>query len=169
MYILYFALLGSALIFINLNHPVALGLTLILHTLLISGVTGLAVGNFWFSYVLFLVFLGGVLVLFIYITSLASNEKFSLNWAGLFITALVGCVVLVGVLFYMFPAPDTSLLIGPWCIETFRTMGVWELVSKLYSTESFKVTILLILYLLYALLVCANIVRKYSGALRNFN
>lgn len=79
VYILYFALLGSALIFINLKHPVALGLTLILHTLLISGVTGLAVGNFWFSYVLFLVFLGGVLVLFIYITSLASNEKFSLN------------------------------------------------------------------------------------------
>lgn len=79
MYILYFALLSSALIFLNLSHPVALGLVLILHTLLISGVTGLVAGNFWFSYVLFLVFLGGVLVLFIYITSLASNEKFNLN------------------------------------------------------------------------------------------
>jgi hypothetical protein len=40
---------------------------------------------------------------------------------------------------------------------------------KLYRVERFKVTVLLILYLLYALLVCANIVRKYSGALRNFN
>lgn len=79
IYLLYSALLGSAVIFVNLRHPVGLGLTLILHTLLISCVTGLVGGTFWFSYILFLVFLGGVLVLFIYMTSLASNEKFVLN------------------------------------------------------------------------------------------
>jgi hypothetical protein len=48
-------------------------------------------------------------------------------------------------------------------------VGLKDIVMKLYSNESFKVTLLLILYLLYALLVCAHIVRKYSGSLRNFN
>lgn len=102
---MYFALLGSAIIFINLSHPVGLGLTLILHTLLIRGVTGLASGNFWFSYVLFLVFLGGVLVLFIYITRLASNEKFTLDWGSLGVAFLVFGLLVVGGVFYMCPSP----------------------------------------------------------------
>jgi NADH-ubiquinone oxidoreductase chain 6 len=42
-------------------------------------VTGLLADNFVYSYILFLVILGGVLVLFIYITSLVSNEVFSLT------------------------------------------------------------------------------------------
>jgi NADH-ubiquinone oxidoreductase chain 6 len=53
-----------------------MGLVLIVHTIRIGVVTGIMARNFWFSYILFLVFLGGVLVLFIYITRLASNEKF---------------------------------------------------------------------------------------------
>jgi len=33
--------------------------------------------RFWFSYILFIIIIGGMLVLFIYITRLASNEIFS--------------------------------------------------------------------------------------------
>jgi len=33
--------------------------------------------RFWFSYILFIIIIGGILVLFIYITRLASNEIFS--------------------------------------------------------------------------------------------
>jgi hypothetical protein len=106
IYTLYFALVGSAVVFINLSHPVGLGLTLILHTLLIRGATGLAAGNFWFSYVLFLVFLGGVLVLFIYMTRLASNEKFVLNWGSLVVGLLVIGLVCVGGMSYLCPIPE---------------------------------------------------------------
>ncbi|MGL5470365.1 MAG: NADH-quinone oxidoreductase subunit J [Shewanella sp.] len=76
---MYLSLLGSAVVFISLRHPIGLGLALIVHTLLVSAATGLVGGHFWFSYILFLVFLGGVLVLFIYMTSLASNEKFEIS------------------------------------------------------------------------------------------
>jgi hypothetical protein len=34
-------------------------------------------GSFWFSYILFITIIGGILVLFIYIAKLASNEIFS--------------------------------------------------------------------------------------------
>ena len=50
-----------------------MGLTLLIQTILVSIISGLITKTFWFSYILFLVFLGGILVLFIYVTSLASN------------------------------------------------------------------------------------------------
>lgn len=57
-----------------------MGLVLIVHALLIGVTAGVLSGSMWYSYVLFLVFLGGVLVLYIYMTSLASNEKFDTNF-----------------------------------------------------------------------------------------
>lgn len=167
-YIIYFVLLGSAVIFLSANHPVSLGLILILHTLLIRIVTGLTGGRFWFSYILFLVFLGGVLVLFIYITSLASNEKFMLGWGRLGVGLILVSLVFIGLTIYFLPSTYLNDL-GRWVIQVPCYQGLGGLVIKLYRVESFKSTALLILYLLYALLVCANIVGKYSGALRNFN
>lgn len=169
VYILYFTLLGSAVVFINLNHPIRLGLALIVHTLLVSAATGLVGGHFWFSYILFLVFLGGVLVLFIYITSLASNEKFSFDWTGLLIVLLTIAIVLVGALIGFLPSPETTASVIDLTPYSIGLMSLGILVIKLYSIECFKITALLVLYLLYALLVCARIVNKYSGALRNFN
>lgn len=45
------------------------------------------VGSSWFSYVLFLVYVGGLLVLFIYICLIRSNYSFNVNmsWVGFFL------------------------------------------------------------------------------------
>nr|YP_010729355.1 NADH dehydrogenase subunit 6 [Sternolophus rufipes]WED07060.1 NADH dehydrogenase subunit 6 [Sternolophus rufipes] len=62
---------------VMVNHPMSMGLTLLMQVLCISLISGLMSFNFWFSYILFLIMIGGMLVLFIYMTSIASNEKFS--------------------------------------------------------------------------------------------
>nr|AGO50137.1 NADH dehydrogenase subunit 6 [Kamimuria wangi] len=72
-----------ALIFTRMNHPLAMGLMLLLQLFLVTLITGFMTQSFWFSYILFLVFLGGLLVLFIYVTSLASNEMFTLSTSTL--------------------------------------------------------------------------------------
>nr|QZI85896.1 NADH dehydrogenase subunit 6 [Agapanthia amurensis] len=66
-------------IFIFLFHPLSLGLGLLLQTIIISLITGLLSFNYWYSYILFLIMIGGMLVLFIYMTSVASNEKFKFS------------------------------------------------------------------------------------------
>jgi NADH-ubiquinone oxidoreductase chain 6 len=58
------------------NHPVSMSIILLFYTRVVGLITGLMGGSYWFSYILVLVFLGGVLVLFLYMTSLAANEKF---------------------------------------------------------------------------------------------
>jgi hypothetical protein len=48
-----------------------------LHTFIFVGKeTSYSDTKFWFSYILFIIIIGGILVLFIYITRLASNEIF---------------------------------------------------------------------------------------------
>nr|WMQ76590.1 NADH dehydrogenase subunit 6 [Hydora sp.] len=65
-----------SLTFLFLKHPMSMGLTLLIQSSLISMITGFYNHNFWFSYILFLIMIGGMLVLFIYMTSIASNEMF---------------------------------------------------------------------------------------------
>ena len=62
-------------ILLKLSHPISLGIVLIFYSLLI-GVTTIIFSTPWFFYLLVLVFLGGVIILIIYISTLAANEKF---------------------------------------------------------------------------------------------
>nr|APX40665.1 NADH dehydrogenase subunit 6 [Mantura chrysanthemi] len=62
-----------------LKHPLTCGLMLLMQTIMTSLITGMMSYNFWYSYILFLVMVGGMLILFIYMTSIASNEKFKFN------------------------------------------------------------------------------------------
>nr|YP_009564775.1 NADH dehydrogenase subunit 6 [Henosepilachna vigintioctopunctata]QAY82226.1 NADH dehydrogenase subunit 6 [Henosepilachna vigintioctopunctata] len=66
-------------ILIFLKHPLSLGFFILIQTILISITMGMFY-NFWYSYILFLIMIGGLLILFIYMTSIASNEKFKTNF-----------------------------------------------------------------------------------------
>jgi NADH-ubiquinone oxidoreductase chain 6 len=155
-------------VFISLTHPITIGLILIGHTVIIGVVTGIISSNFWFSYILFLVFLGGVLVLFIYITRLAANEKFIFSWGGIVVGGSFMLLIFLGLTLSFFPRPELLGLTG-WGLPWGASLHLGGMVVKLYSSESYLLTLFLIFYLLYALVVCANLVGGYPGALRNFN
>nr|ARH54725.1 NADH dehydrogenase subunit 6 [Trachys troglodytiformis] len=76
MELLLALMITSSLMFLMLNHPMSMGFNLLIQAVIISMMTGMMNLNFWYSYILFLVMIGGMLVLFIYMTSIASNEKF---------------------------------------------------------------------------------------------
>nr|ARH53750.1 NADH dehydrogenase subunit 6 [Calomicrus pinicola] len=72
-------MLLCSIMFMMMKHPLSCGLMLLLQTIFTALITGLMNFNFWFSYILFLIMIGGMLILFIYMTSIASNEKFKFN------------------------------------------------------------------------------------------
>nr|APX40327.1 NADH dehydrogenase subunit 6 [Altica ericeti] len=65
--------------FLFVSHPLTNGCILLIQTILIALLSGLLNLNFWYSYMIFLIMIGGLLILFIYMTSIASNEKFKFN------------------------------------------------------------------------------------------
>nr|UOU85146.1 NADH dehydrogenase subunit 6 [Scaptomyza pallida] len=170
--ILYSLIFVTSIIFINMIHPLAMGLTLLIQTILICLITGMMTKTFWFSYILFLIFLGGMLVLFIYVTSLASNEMFNLSMKLTLIS-----------FFMIFIFTIISLIIDKNS-STFLLMNMeMESISKLYSYISENslslnklynfptnfMTILLMNYLLITLIVVVKITKMFKGPLRIMN
>nr|QUL58847.1 NADH dehydrogenase subunit 6 [Sarcophaga genuforceps] len=167
-WILLTLLLIFNFIFLNMKHPLAMGLTLLIQTTLICLTSGLMTKTFWFSYILFLVFLGGMLVLFIYVTSLASNEMFSFS-IKLMITAIMMFMLSVSILIIV----DKNILTQYSNMEiksiidmnSFITENSMSLV-KLYNYPTNLLTIMLMNYLLITLIAVVKITKLFKGPLR---
>nr|YP_220585.1 NADH dehydrogenase subunit 6 [Harpiosquilla harpax]AAT85815.1 NADH dehydrogenase subunit 6 [Harpiosquilla harpax] len=164
--LLYMTSMTFSLIFINLMHPLAMGMMLLLQTLIICAITALMNFYVWFSYILFLIFLGGMLVLFIYVTSLASNEMFQFSFKMIaFFTVTMGLSILLLItdpllLNFKMASSDMSCLMG----NTYNSQMV--LISNVYSTNTMMTTLFMILYLLLTLIVVVKITYTFLGPLR---
>nr|YP_009918971.1 NADH dehydrogenase subunit 6 [Pegoplata infirma]QMP96551.1 NADH dehydrogenase subunit 6 [Pegoplata infirma] len=155
-------------IFMNMKHPLAMGLTLLIQTTLICLLSGLMTKSFWFSYILFLVFLGGMLVLFIYVTSLASNEMFSFSMKLLIISLSIFFMMMI-TLFFL----DKNILLqySNLEIQSISNMNSYLMenslsLNKLYNYPTNLLTILLMNYLLITLIAVVKITKMFKGPLR---
>nr|UNY33508.1 NADH dehydrogenase subunit 6 [Lepidurus apus apus] len=159
--ILSMTLLLNSFLFMTLTHPLSMGLSLMIQSLIICLMSGMLFLNYWFSYTLFLIFLGGLLVLFIYISSLASNELFKLNPYTL-ITGLMISMLLMLIIYLNSENLWTNLLTHTWMtLITYKTFLV-----KIYNPMLFQMMLFLISYLLLCLVVVVNITKFDSSPLR---
>lgn len=128
--------------------------------------------SFWFSYILFLIFLGGVLVLFIYVTSIASNEIFyiSLHPSTLILRSLI---ILIVIIFLYDPIIIPDFITNSEINEiSNKTIFVKENVinlTKIYNYPTNFLTLILITYLLISLVVIVKITNIFYGPLRPIN
>nr|AMW67888.1 NADH dehydrogenase subunit 6 [Nipponeurorthus fuscinervis] len=157
--------------FIQMNHPMTMGLTLLIQTILISLICGTLSSSYWFSYILFLIMLGGMLVLFIYVISLASNELISFNMNNfmymftLFIMVNLLFMFMDNFFIYMnnFDMNKTNLEIFSMNMENeFNLM-------KLYNNPTMNLTMMLINYLFLTLIIIVKITNMTYGPLRTKN
>nr|URX53342.1 NADH dehydrogenase subunit 6 [Kalotermes approximatus] len=149
-----------SIMFTQMKHPLAMGMMLLMQTMLMCLISGLMHQSFWFQYILFMVFIGGMLVLFIYVTSLASNEMFSLSTKMMAMTM---------------PAMLIMMTLKGWTTlnnkemtnhEMMMTNEVTTMTSKLFNQPNGTMTILAALYLFLTLIVVVKITNISSGPLR---
>nr|QDP18121.1 NADH dehydrogenase subunit 6 [Chrotogonus sp. TAMUIC IGC OR284] len=157
--------------FTKLNHPMSMMFMIIIQTLLIGMMIGTLMESFWLSYILFLTFLGGMLVLFIYITSIASNEMFNLNIKLLMISFL-----LLTSMFFMLSMTEfifmNDFIKNSDSSETNLHFDITEMsmsLLKLYNYPNFLVTIMMMIYLFLALLAVVKITNIHKGPIRKMN
>nr|YP_009442017.1 NADH dehydrogenase subunit 6 [Gnathotrichus materiarius]AOY40238.1 NADH dehydrogenase subunit 6 [Gnathotrichus materiarius] len=152
------------LLLIFLNHPLALGGGLLAQTALIALISGTLFYNFWFSYLLFLILIGGMLVMFMYMTSIASNEKFKLpNKTVLMYTASgISALALVFLLDKFMASPYIMKL---QLTESENSMFLCTL-NKFFSWPNWALSIMLMMYMLLTLIAVVKITAKKMGPLR---
>nr|YP_010239070.1 NADH dehydrogenase subunit 6 [Phrosinella nasuta]QTF74304.1 NADH dehydrogenase subunit 6 [Phrosinella nasuta] len=155
-------------VFFNTKHPLAMGLTLLIQTTLICLTSGFLAESFWFSYILFLVFLGGMLVLFIYVTSLASNEMFtfSMKLTMMSIIFFILSMIMLFMLDMNLSTQHSMTLIKPtFDMDSYTTENSLSL-NKLYNYPTNLLTILLMNYLLVTLIAVVKITSLFKGPIR---
>nr|UEK25922.1 NADH dehydrogenase subunit 6 [Hemigrapsus takanoi] len=156
-------LLVFSLLFTQLSHPLAMGLMLFIQTVLISITIGIFNFSFWFSYILFLVFLGGMLVLFIYVASLASNESFSFSLLSfLFFLSITSMLTF----FLAWLDPFITSLNSSTSSSLTYFISTPFIINWVYNTPSMVFTIFIVSYLLLMLIIVVKIVNLFKGPLR---
>uniref|UniRef100_UPI0030010C84 NADH dehydrogenase subunit 6 n=1 Tax=Filchneria zhouchangfai TaxID=3111800 RepID=UPI0030010C84 len=158
-----------SLIFTQMKHPLAMGLMLLLQTICICLMTGFTTQSFWFSYILFLVFLGGLLVLFIYVTSLASNEMFTLSMHTTILTMIMLTMSLM-IITITDPLPLLTPHVNMEMSDIIQMNLYQEEASmslmKLFNQPTGFITLMLALYLFLTLIAVVKITMIFFGPLR---
>nr|YP_011014020.1 NADH dehydrogenase subunit 6 [Unio gibbus]WQA10101.1 NADH dehydrogenase subunit 6 [Unio gibbus] len=140
-------------------HPLSLGIMILLLAFL--NCTLIATISPWYSYMLFFIFIGGMLVMFAYIASLSPNMTFSINNqvmpTTLIIFSLLNYKNLKLTMNY-----QTNAEIANSVNDLVQTM------SFLYTENGITCVILMACMLLFTLLASVKICKPKMGALRPF-
>lgn len=164
--ILFTITITVSIIFIFLKHPLTLGVTLILQTLLICSISSLSASFSWFSYILFIIFLGATLVLFIYVASLAPNEIITLSDK---LSTLIIFPVFMIPLFIIIDQLILSIKVHTEISSLLKlqipSSPLAEL-SIIYNPPISNTTTFIIIYLLITLLIVVKLTSTSYGPLR---
>nr|YP_010701161.1 NADH dehydrogenase subunit 6 [Papilio alcmenor]WCI21402.1 NADH dehydrogenase subunit 6 [Papilio alcmenor] len=157
-----------------LNHPLSMGLMILIQTLIICLLSGMLINSYWFSYTLFLVFLGGLLVLFIYVSSVASNELFNMNFLlkntmffFLFMSLILSFYYMHNLNWLNFSFNEEMKNLSNFFIF-FNNENKINL-SKLYNNQTHLMMMMLIIYLFITLVAIVKITNIFFGPLRSTN
>nr|AND96587.1 NADH deshydrogenase subunit 6 [Oniticellus egregius] len=158
--IIIFIIMSSLTIW--MKHPLSMGLILLIQTINLTLYLGFYHLNYWFSYILFLIMIGSMLILFIYMTSVASNEKFkfSLN-LNLWVSFMSLWLMLM---FYMINPFYMNL---NYKMENLESKFKFSLI-KFMNFPNYYMYYILIIYLLITLMIIVQITNfNKNGALRS--
>nr|YP_010952577.1 NADH dehydrogenase subunit 6 [Theretra silhetensis]WMQ52910.1 NADH dehydrogenase subunit 6 [Theretra silhetensis] len=156
-----------------MTHPLSMGMLILIQTMLTCLLSGMLIKTYWFSYILFLTFLGGLLVLFIYVSSIASNELFlfSNNMKTMFFIMMLMMILIQ----YIFMKNLNWMnLINNSEMNNFLNFMFFNNenkinLNKLYNNNSSMLMLLLIIYLFITLIAVVKITNIFFGPLRTFN
>lgn len=143
-------LLGLSLSFIVCPTPLALALWVLSTALTGAALVGRSLYS-WFGFIIFLIYIGGILVIFAYFLALQPNQQIKIKLPAL---ALI-----------------TALIILPWTITPAPLHSSWHQfwLSSLIATYNIPIMVILGLVLFLALLVVVKASSFFRGPLRPFN
>nr|ATL76463.1 NADH dehydrogenase subunit 6 [Stylotermes sp. TW5238] len=149
----------NSLMFTQTKHPMTMGMMLLIQTTTMCMISGSMYKSFWFSYILFMIMIGGMLVLFMYMTSIASNEM--LLPSNKMITTTV--ITILATTHLMTTKTNSKEM------NNYNSMTENEITtttSTMYNQTTGPMTILLVMYMLMTLIVVVNMINLSSGPLR---
>nr|AAP42818.1 NADH dehydrogenase subunit 6 [Bombyx mandarina]ADE18271.1 NADH dehydrogenase subunit 6 [Bombyx mandarina]ADE18284.1 NADH dehydrogenase subunit 6 [Bombyx mandarina]ADE18388.1 NADH dehydrogenase subunit 6 [Bombyx mandarina]ADE18557.1 NADH dehydrogenase subunit 6 [Bombyx mandarina] len=157
-----------------MNHPLSMGMMILMQTMITCMISGMLVKTYWFSYILFLIFLGGLLVLFIYVSSIASNELFLFNLNMKTLNIIIMMIIIIMMMYFINIKYNNLIENNSEMNKLFTKMLFFNdenkiNLNKMYNNQTSFLTMMLIIYLFVNLVAVVKITNIFYGPLRSSN
>nr|ACH81773.1 NADH dehydrogenase subunit 6 [Nasonia longicornis]UVN15309.1 NADH dehydrogenase subunit 6 [Nasonia longicornis] len=151
----------------NNIHPLFFSLLLLIYT--ISNSVNISVLNYthWFSYIMFLIMIGGMMIIFLYFTSFINNVKMKINWMNLS-SLFLKLTMLIMIIMIML----SNNILLPWNntnMEMMLTNSIYNNINYMFMYNKNISMIISMLYLLLCLTMIVKITINNKITLRKIN
>nr|YP_010990614.1 NADH dehydrogenase subunit 6 [Suva longipenna]WOW98941.1 NADH dehydrogenase subunit 6 [Suva longipenna] len=146
-----------------LKHPISLGFMLIIQTMMICLNMSIYTQTSWYSFILFIIMIGGMMIMFIYMASIASNEKFKFN------NFIMKLTILMLIIYMLNWINDQTMEISSKMIENKFSMTEQEeqkSTSKFFNLNKSNLSIMTMLMILLTMISVTNISTTFEGPLK---
>lgn len=134
-------------------NPLTLALTILIIALSVALLFGIYLSS-WIAFLVFLIYIGGIIVIFAYFVAIAPNIPINITWPSIF---SISTLILLILFIRTNPFKPNSTPIHSIILNTF------------YSIEHIETLILLALILLLTIIIVVKLVSLTKGPLRPFN
>nr|YP_010586599.1 NADH dehydrogenase subunit 6 [Stenopsyche navasi]UZZ44413.1 NADH dehydrogenase subunit 6 [Stenopsyche navasi] len=153
------------MIFSFLKHPMSMGLLILMQLLVSCLLMNLKIYFSWFSYIMFLILIGGLLILFMYMCTISTNKMLALS-----------IKLIISASFFFFFFSIISYLYYSTTINynnnnmSFSHMTMLThkdiMLTKMFNAPSNYITIILMIYLFIILIIINKMMIMKMGPLR---
>nr|YP_003204778.1 NADH dehydrogenase subunit 6 [Cymbium olla]ACF04872.1 NADH dehydrogenase subunit 6 [Cymbium olla] len=151
--IIMMSLTFSSLFMIPLmSQPLSLGLSIMYSTLMMCLMMGMFLSS-WYGYVLFLIYIGGLLVMFAYVAALSPNMLFG-SMFPMVIYITLFCVSSVFIYWIMFTDVSSIGILNFYMSLEFNKMLSIEMVSPQVVSILIGLAIILLITLVVVVKIC---------------
>nr|YP_010531057.1 NADH dehydrogenase subunit 6 [Cladolidia biungulata]UXW93604.1 NADH dehydrogenase subunit 6 [Cladolidia biungulata] len=138
-----------------MTNPMQMGINLLMQTMLTTLFINKILPSSWFSLITFMMMIGGLLILFNYMSSIASNEKVNLK------------INLSLIMMIMFMPMDEMFTSQTNFMESSITSIENMSLSKMFNNKTMYISMFMIFYLLLAMIMVSKMIKTYKGPLRS--
>nr|YP_009740690.1 NADH dehydrogenase subunit 6 [Ergatettix dorsifera]QID03652.1 NADH dehydrogenase subunit 6 [Ergatettix dorsifera] len=152
------------MMFMNTKQPMKMVIIILMQTMMTTFMMSMKTKSSWFSYMLMIIFIGGMMVLFIYITSITPNEQMKSNITFIMVTTLVISSMILITKTPNFTNNETSLMYNMYNLKPEQLM-----LNKMFNMPMYTLSITMMIYLFIALIAVNKISNMKKGPLRKMN
>nr|QPK42097.1 NADH dehydrogenase subunit 6 [Eucriotettix oculatus] len=147
------------IMFMNTKQPMMMVIIILMQTTTSTFMMNTLNKSPWFNYILMIIFIGGMMVLFIYITSISPNEK-NFNYIK-----LLPIITMIMLMIMMKKTPNnesSETTINQFNMTNYEQMNM----NMMFNYPLYSMSIMMMLYLFIALIVINKISNIEQGPLR---
>ena len=135
-----------------LSNPLSIGLAILLMALIISTIFALSITS-WLAFLIFLIYIGGILVLFSYFVAITPNQTLPSSYISLILLSSILPIYII---------IKRAIINSPIFLLSNHKINI------LYITTTTRTLIILAIILLITIIIVVKITVNFKGPLRPF-